>query len=126
MNTETTQKPTLDKVAKLIEIKPEILSLGKVWYAEELLILIQEMNALLVKPGEQTWRLPTREELHQSFQKNDKKFGEWYTWTRDDDSFNSFNGVPILWIVNMSNNEESSDSDGSQVEAYLIQDKQKV
>jgi len=125
MNTEKT-KPTLEEIVKLLEKKLEILCLGKVWYLQELLALVKTINLLFVEHGKPAWRLPTREELQQSFRKNDKKFGEWYTWTGDDDSFNSFNGVPILWIVNMCNNEESSDSDGSQVEAYLIQDKPKV
>ena len=114
MTTEK-QLPTLEEVYEQLKSKPEILALGKVWYAKALLTLIDKINIKQVQEGESTWRLPTARELIFAHTLGKSQFGEWMTWSSDRSDYSD-----CFCIVNMKTGEKLSDSCGSQVEAYLL------
>ncbi len=109
-------------VAGQLDQELETIFLGRVWSIKELRTLVEEINRDLVKPGEQTWRLPTMDELLSSKASQDGRFGDWLVWT-DDPWLRGPEGC--VTIVSMSNRhrsflEKCGDTDGAQVRAYLV------
>jgi hypothetical protein len=109
------------QVAEQLAQGVETLKLGKVWRTTELQEMVRTINADLVKPGESTWRLPTKAELITVARAGGDRFGKWYAWSGDIDT----TAPNCLWIVTMSDGENAErrafgDSDGSQVSAFLV------
>lgn len=107
----------LSRVIDQLKQRTEVIKLGKVYSSKELVCVVEDINRDIVKVGEATWRLPTAEELlSHKHGSNDGSFGLWLTWAGD--SYYDF-----LAIVNMSPRYDDPvfyDSDGTQVEAYLV------
>lgn|GEM_PF-5299409 len=103
-------------VASQLAQRFETIQLGKVWKSTELLEMVRAINADLVKPGEPTWRLPTKAELVAVAHASGSRFGQWYAWSGDIDT----SAPNCLWIVNMRDGRIIGDSSGCQVSAYIV------
>ena len=110
-------------VAEQLSQELETIVLGKVWSIQELRAMVEEINRDLVNPGEQTWRLPTTDELLSSKARQDGRFGNWMVWSGDPWPLGGPEGC--VTIVTMSAKEghpleKFGDYSGSMVSAYLV------
>ena len=109
-------------VAEQLSQELETIVLGKVWSIKELRTMVEEINRDLVNPGEQTWRLPTTDELLSSKARQDGRFGNWMVWSGDSWPLGPEDCVTIVTMSAKEGSpiEKYGDTDGSQVSAYLV------